>query len=127
MTTAERPDTQHRESEGRILLAAVNRMRRWLTVRGWIHAVLLIGMAACLYPLLWMFLTSVKTDEELTGDGILPAIPVFRSRSPYVRNDVDVARPYDVDAPRFLPLSPAVRELTTSIALSSLPSEIPPS
>jgi multiple sugar transport system permease protein len=104
------------------------RLRRWLATRGWIHAVLLIGMTACLYPLLWMFLTSVKTDEELTRDEILPAIPVFRSRSPYVRNDVDVVRPYDVDAPRFLSLLPSLRELTTSIALSTLPSlETPPS
>src|SRR5260370_15040826 len=106
--------------------AALKRFGRWVVAKGWVHLLLLIGVGGCLYPLVWMFMTSIKTDEELTQDAVVPAVPVFRDHSPYVRNEADIVRPGDVEAPRLETILPTLRQLTTSLALSALPHEIPP-
>lgn len=100
---------------------------RWVASKGWIHALLLVGVVVCVYPLLWMFMMSVKTDEEISRDEIVPTIPVFRDHSPYVRDALEVARPTEADAARFAAALPALRTLTTSIAQSALPQPPPPS
>jgi multiple sugar transport system permease protein len=74
-----------------------------------------------------MFMTSVKTDEELAQDEVLPAVPVFRDHSPYVRDDAKILTPGDLEATRVQAIMPTLRQLTTSMALSALPKEIPPS
>jgi multiple sugar transport system permease protein len=102
------------------------RVARFVVREGWIHVFLLIGVAACAYPLVWMFMTSVKTDEEIGEEGMVPAVPVFRDHSPYVRGAADVVKPADVDAARFAETLPSLRELTTSAVLSALPAQRPP-
>src|ERR1700733_1472206 len=100
---------------------------RWAASKGWIHALLLVGVVVCVYPLLWMFMMSVRTDEEISRDEIVPTIPVFRDHSPYVRDPLEVARPTEAYAARFAAALPALRTLTTSIARSALPQPAPPS
>ena len=90
------------------------RAARWIVAKGWIHALLLICVGVCVYPLLWMFMTSVKTDEEIGRDEVVPTIPVFRDHSPYVRDPFELARPADVDPARFAAVLPALRALTMS-------------
>ncbi|HEV3189996.1 MAG TPA: hypothetical protein VGY54_05840, partial [Polyangiaceae bacterium] len=106
---------------------SLKRFGRWVAGKGWVHLLLLIGLAGCLYPLIWMFMTSVKTDEELAQDEVLPAVPVFRDHSPYVRDDAKILTPGDLEATRVQAIMPTLRQLTTSMALSALPKEIPPS
>jgi multiple sugar transport system permease protein len=103
------------------------RVGRWVADKGWIHALLVIGVALCVYPLVWMFMMSVKTDEELGQDEVIPAIPVFRDHSPYVRDPPDIARPDDVEATRFAAALPALRQVAVSTVLSNLPPDPPPS
>jgi multiple sugar transport system permease protein len=105
---------------------AMARLGRWVARKGWVHVLLLTAVAGCIYPLAWMFLTSVETDEELGGGDPMPAIPVFRDHSPYVRLGGDVSRPDDVDPLRFSAMLPGLRRLTESVALSALPSPMPP-
>src|SRR5271169_1958929 len=99
---------------------------RWVASKGWIHALLLVGVVVCVYPLLWMFMMSVKTDEEISRDEIVPTIPVFRDQSPYVRDALEVARPTEAEAAQFAAALPAIRALTTSVARSALPEPPPP-
>jgi multiple sugar transport system permease protein len=113
--------TEPRDSSRRVA-----RLGRWIAAKGWVHVLLLTGVVGCLYPLVWMFLTSIKTDEELAQRDIVPAIPVFREHSPYVRPDVEIMRPDDVDAARFSAALPALRAISASVASSALPSRLPP-
>src|SRR5437870_2863194 len=75
-----------------------SRIARYLIERGWVHLVLLTGIAVFLFPFAYMLGTSLKTDEELTASNWFPAVPGFRSASPYVRDVATVARP--PEAPR---------------------------
>jgi multiple sugar transport system permease protein len=100
---------------------------RWMATRGWVHVLLITGVAICLYPLLWMFMTSIKTDEELAESEVAPSIPLFRERSPYLRAEAGIAKPDDVPAASFAAALPELRELTTSAVSASLPKEMPPS
>src|SRR5580704_15818060 len=102
------------------------RVGRWVADKGWVHALLVIGVALCVYPLVWMFMMSIKTDEELGQDEVIPAIPVFRDHSPYVRDPPDIARPDDVEATRFAAALPALRQVAASTVLSNLPPDRPP-
>jgi len=106
---------------------ALARFGRWVTGKGWVHLLLLIGVAGCLYPLVWMVMTSIKTDEELAQDELVPTLPVFRDHSPYVRGDVAIVRPSEIEAPRIEAVLPTLRQFTRSMALSALPTAIPPS
>ena len=60
-----------------------------------VHVVLLAGLAAFLFPFLWMLSTSVKTDEELNRAAVLPDLPMFLSASPYVRPTPEPTKPFD--------------------------------
>src|SRR5450432_736108 len=68
------------------------RLGRWVAQKGWVHVLLLTAIAICLYPFVWMFMTSIKTDEELSLGSLAPAIPSFRRESPYVRAEIEVER-----------------------------------
>ena len=102
-------------------------VRRWAGGNAWIHAFLLVGVAVCIYPLVWMFFMSVKTDEELGSDETVPSIPAFRDHSPYVRSAPPVTKPADVRAEVFAAALPRLRELATAVALAALPPNTPPS
>jgi multiple sugar transport system permease protein len=118
----------HRPLAGaRPWVGAWPRVARWAVTKGWIHALLLVGVAVCVYPMLWMFMMSIKTDEEIGQDTALPAIPAYRDRSPYVRDPPPVVRPADVDPVRFAEILPALREISTTIVESGLPAHPPPS
>ena len=60
------------------------------------HLLLIAGACLFLFPFLWMFITSVKTDEELQEGGWLPVVPTFREASPYSRRPVQVHKPANV-------------------------------
>ena len=68
------------------------RLGRWIARKGWIHVLLLTAIAICLYPFIWMFMTSIKTDEELSEASMAPAIPSFQEESPYVRPEAKIER-----------------------------------
>jgi ABC-type glycerol-3-phosphate transport system permease component len=74
----------------------IDRVGRYIASRGWAHAVLLAGVGVFLLPFAWMLAMSLKTDEETTSDSLLPSIPTFRARSPYVRDTPAPKRPSDV-------------------------------
>jgi multiple sugar transport system permease protein len=99
---------------------------RWAGDKGWIHALLLVGVAVCVYPLAWMFMTSIKTDDELSQNRFVPAIPVFRDHSPYVRDEVAITKPDDLVVSRFRAILPTLREQTTSVVWTALPAQMPP-
>ncbi len=107
--------------------AAWRCLRRWAAAKGWIHVLLLFGVAVCIFPLVWMFLMSVKTDEELGTEAALLAIPVFRDHSPYVLEAPEVVKPPDVSADRFAAAMPRLRELAAGLAFAALPADRPPS
>src|SRR4051794_22322573 len=76
----------------------VRRFGRWVARKGWIHVLLLTAIEICLYPFIWMFMTSIKTDEELSEASMAPAIPSFQEESPYVRPEAKAERPEDAPA-----------------------------
>jgi ABC-type glycerol-3-phosphate transport system permease component len=105
--------------------AVLERVGRWVATKGWIHVLLITGVVGCVYPLAWMFMTSIKTDEELGSGEMVPAMPVFRPQSPYVRDDVPPAKPDDVDPSRFAALLPKLRDLAASAVRAGLPPDAP--
>src|SRR5882724_10750220 len=102
------------------------RFGRWIAARGWVHVLLLTGVAICIYPIVWMFMTSIKTDDELGQSRLIPSIPLFRERSPYVRDPADTVRPVDVPPSRFSAALPTLREVTRARVSAGAPSETPP-
>lgn len=76
-------------------------MAAYFTRYGWIHLILLMGVWLFLFPFFWMFATSVKTDEELADNSILPAFVTFRPASPYVREAIEPVKPSDVETDRW--------------------------
>ena len=117
--------SQGRRSSARASHPAVARLGRWVAAKGWIHVLLVTGVVGCLYPLVWMFMTSIKTDEELGRREMIPAVPTFRSESPYVRDGDLVAKPDDVEPAPFSAALPRLREVTTAAVRASLPSIVP--
>ena len=82
------------------------RVARYVVERGWLHVTLVCGAGVFVLPLVWMIAISLKTDEELTNQGWLPALPTFVGDSPYARAPVEVVRPItanDADWERALP------------------------
>jgi len=106
--------------------AALARAWRWVWMRGSIHALLLVAVAGCMYPLVWMFMTSIKTDEELAQSDDVPSLPVFRDHSPYVRDEPAILTPDDVDPTRFRELLPRLRETAAELTRAALPTPVPP-
>jgi multiple sugar transport system permease protein len=100
--------------------AALARFVRWITRKAWVHALLLIAMVVCVYPVVWMFLTSIMTDEEIGQNGSVPSFPIFRDHSPYVRDDAEISPPEGVDPARFAAILPRLRERTVSVVSSTL-------
>jgi ABC-type glycerol-3-phosphate transport system permease component len=88
------------------------RFARYIIERGWAHLVLLTGLGIFVFPFVWMLSTSVKTDEELPQAQVLPRIPQFRQRSPYVRPADEPQRPGDVPRDRWDALLPAIVRLS---------------
>jgi ABC-type glycerol-3-phosphate transport system permease component len=72
-----------------------------------------------------MFMTSIKTDEELGRTEMVPSVPVFRPKSPYVRDAVEPTKPDDVAPSRFNAALPKLRELAAAAVRSGLPAEAP--
>src|SRR3954447_6624990 len=54
-----------------------SRFINYYVTRGWLHLVLLTGVAIFIFPFVWMIGTSMKTDDEVTSDQWLPAVPTF--------------------------------------------------
>jgi multiple sugar transport system permease protein len=105
----------------------MRRAGRWIAEKGWVHVLLLTAVALCLYPFVWMFMTSIKTDEELSQATMTPAVPAFRPESPYVRDEAKVERPQDAPAAEFEAVLPALQELTTRTMRSGIGASVPPS
>jgi multiple sugar transport system permease protein len=104
---------------------AIDRFGRWVAAKGWIHVLLLTGVIGCIYPLVWMFMTSVKTDEELGRTEMVPAVPTFRPSSPYVRDDVEPTKPDELDPARFAAALPALREQAAAVVRANVPKDVP--
>jgi ABC-type glycerol-3-phosphate transport system permease component len=81
---------------------------------GWLHLLLLTGVAVFIFPLLWMAATSMKTDEELTDGRWLPVTPSFVARSPYVRPAPEPVKPIGVDLPHFHRYAAVLADVTRS-------------
>ena len=105
----------------------VRRFGHWVAAKGWIHVLLLTGVAICVYPFVWMMLMSIKTDEELAESKASSQIPSFREYSPYVRERARIDRPEDVSATQWSSLEGPLWELTLSAVGPRIPSRMPPS
>src|SRR4051794_9295648 len=105
----------------------MRRLGRWVARKGWIHVLLLTAIAICLYPFIWMLMTSIKTDEELSEASMAPAIPSFQEESPYVRPEVKIERPEDAPIQAFAVALPALVDLTRSAVRANIPASAPPS
>jgi ABC-type glycerol-3-phosphate transport system permease component len=68
------------------------RFFRYMAGPGTIHLMLLACSAIFLFPFLWMVGTSLKTDEEIPENRLMPKVPVHRPSGPYVRS-VPAAEP----------------------------------
>lgn len=68
----------------------------YVVARGWLHLILLTGLGIFIFPFLWMVFTSMKTDDELTSPDWMPAIPSFKSHSPYVLGAPELIKPIGV-------------------------------
>ena len=58
----------------------------YFATRGWVHLVLLTGVAIFLFPFIWMLGVSFKTDEEVSKADLWPAMPRTVELSPYLRD-----------------------------------------
>jgi multiple sugar transport system permease protein len=89
------------------------RFGKYFTRYGWAHALLLLAAWMFLFPFIWMFATSVKTDEELIEPGILPSVEHFKPSSPYVRSAPDLIRPADVTSERWDQMIPKLKQIAS--------------
>src|SRR6478736_5119047 len=96
-----RPTSQSLASSRRI-----SRFQRYLTGHAWAHLLLLSGIALFLFPFVYMFATSLKTDEELTETGWFPSIPHFTPASPHVRATSIVQKPAEASQEKWDELLP---------------------
>ena len=87
--------------------------------RLWVHAALLLGTAVFLFPFLWMVVTSLKTDEELTEASWWPKMPSFCAASPYARAPLEVVRPPEIDPAVWDAALPLLRERSMSAVTNS--------
>jgi ABC-type glycerol-3-phosphate transport system permease component len=101
------------------------RFGRWVAERGWAHVLLLTGIAAFLYPFLWMVFTTMKTDEELAAREILPEFPHFIAKSPYVRDADALERPDGIDGVAWRAIEPRLLEQAEGAARSAAHAEVP--
>jgi len=57
------------------------------------HLFLIASCAIFSFPLFWMFVASLKTDEEVTKTDFFPKVPTFKPVSPYLKPSTGVIRP----------------------------------
>jgi multiple sugar transport system permease protein len=77
----------------------------------WVHVILLFCVLLFIFPFFWMFSTSVKTDEELLANKVVPEILGFQADSPYVRDEDSPDRPEDVTPARWKEMLPTLMEI----------------
>jgi ABC-type glycerol-3-phosphate transport system permease component len=86
-----------------------SRVGRYLAGRAWLHATLLCFVALFLFPFVYMFATSMKTDEELIDGSYFPTVPTFQPVSPRVLPQSPPLKPADVAQDQW---DAAIRDLT---------------
>jgi ABC-type glycerol-3-phosphate transport system permease component len=103
-----------------------SRLLRYLATRAWVHATLLFFVAIFLFPFVYMFATSMKTDEELIDRTYFPSIPTFQPISPRVRKMPAVERPpeapadaWDAALPELLKITRAAVDAAAAAAKSA--------
>jgi len=82
---------------------------RAVVVPGIVHLTLLCLVAVFLFPFVWMFSTSLKTDEDLSAPGLFPALPRFRGDSPSVRAAIAPRKPEQVSGERWDAMLPRLK------------------
>jgi ABC-type glycerol-3-phosphate transport system permease component len=90
----------------------IPRLARYVVHHGWIHLLLLAGIGIFLFPFVYMFATSLKTDEELTSADWFPAIPHFQPNSPRVRPAPALHKPLEAPPEKWAAVLPALRRMT---------------
>jgi ABC-type glycerol-3-phosphate transport system permease component len=85
---------------------------RYAASRAWLHLALVSAVIVFLMPFLWMVVTSLRADEELTESGFLPHIPTFVPQSPYVRSAPELSKPLDVDPAKWQEMLPRLQKMT---------------
>lgn len=100
-------------------------LQAWLLRRGWLHLLLLTCAGLFLLPLLWMLLTSVKTDEELADPSFWPPAIRVHPASPYVRRPAPLLPPEGVSAQRWRALGPQLLAQCRTAVLVHLPAAPP--
>jgi ABC-type glycerol-3-phosphate transport system permease component len=89
-----------------------SRLARYLASRAWLHVTLLLFVAIFLFPFVYMFATSMKTDEELIDRTYFPTIPTFQGVSPRVRQIAAPERPPEAPAERWEEMIPQFTKIT---------------
>src|SRR5215207_1791101 len=89
-----------------------SRLARYLVTRAWVHVTLLFFVAIFLFPFIYMFATSMKTDEELIDRTYFPTIPTFQGVSPRVRAMPAIERPPEAPAARWEEMIPQFTKIT---------------
>jgi ABC-type glycerol-3-phosphate transport system permease component len=119
MNEADRPPTTAAAPASRAVSASTEsrttgagRFAHYFVAKGWAHLMLLSGMGIFLFPFLWMFSTSLKTDDELPQAKVLPTIPAFRPVSPYIREIERPEKPGDVPTSRWDAMLPTLTQIT---------------
>src|SRR5689334_4622516 len=114
-----RANAKPQAAERRASLAS-SRMARYVVSRGWIHLILLTGVAIFAFPFVWMVATSIKTDEEVVDPHWMPALPRLVGKSPYVLRTQELNKPMDVDAPDWARLLPELRSATEAAVSATI-------
>ena len=98
------------------------RLARYLASRAWLHVTLLFFVAIFLFPFVYMFATSMKTDEELIDRTYFPSIPTFQAISPRVRAMPAIERPVEAPPDRWEAMIPQLTKITrTAVDAAKLP------
>ncbi|BDS06652.1 hypothetical protein NT6N_16920 [Oceaniferula spumae] len=92
-----------------------NRLWRFLSGKGFLWLILASCSAVFLFPFLWMLVSSIKTDEEVSQGEFWPDLPEFRPNSPYVINIDRPARPAGCSAERWKFLLPKFTAIVTQL------------
>lgn len=92
--------------------APASGLARYFIRFGWLHVVLLTGVALFLLPFVWMIATSLKTDDELTAPNWFPSLPAFTAQSPYVLPAPELEKPLPVELPDWQRVLPELHRAT---------------
>ncbi|MFT3788915.1 MAG: carbohydrate ABC transporter permease [Tepidisphaeraceae bacterium] len=95
---------------------------RYLSGNAWAHAALLFGTIIFMIPFVYMVSTSVKVDEELPEQKLLPHVPMFRGTSPYVREVTSADKPADATSAQWASVSESLVARAKAKASSTQPS-----